>query len=220
MRQYALFAAACLVAASFLIARCIEIGGLAQPIWKAAGIALLGAFAFQRGAPLAGTGLVASAVGDFVLDLNPPFWLGGMTAFAAAHVFYAVAFYGILQAKGRSAFGPFMATLAVIVSFGMLIWTLPGMKSLLAPGIAYHAIITLMVALALLSNAPAPGRAGAVLFLVSDAVIALELYKGLGPFGPLNWLLYAPAQALIAWGFAGAAKTRASAARKPDQAEG
>lgn len=199
--RQALFWLGVVVAASFLAARDAEIGGLLAPAWKAAGIALLGAYALSNGARLAGAGLLFSAVGDFVLDLSPPIWTGGMAAFGAAHVCYALAFLDILRAQGRSAFGPFFAGLAVVLSIGTLIWFLPGMDALLAPGLLYHAVITAMVALALLSRAPFAARAGAVLFLVSDAVIALELYRGLGPFGALNWMFYAPAQMLIAAGF-------------------
>lgn len=188
------------VAASFLIARFVEVGDVFGPAWKAAGIALLGVFALTRGARLAGAGLLASSVGDFVLDLEPPVWIAGMAAFGVAHVFYAFAFLDSLREKGRSAFGPFFAALSVIASAGAFVWLLPDMGALFGPGLAYHIIITLMVALALLSRAPLAARAGAVLFMVSDLVIALDLFKGLGPFGPLNWLLYAPAQMLIAWG--------------------
>lgn len=201
-----LYVAACLVAASFVLARIVDVGGFLQPVWKAAGIAMLGLFALRSGARLAGAGLLASSVGDYVLDLEAPQWTGGMAAFGAAHLVYGLAFLNHVRARGRGPFGPFLACLSVILSLGMFIWFLPGMKSLLIPGLLYHAVITAMVALALLSKTPRAARLGAVLFLASDAVIALELYKGLGPFGPLNWLLYAPAQMLIAWGLVVARK--------------
>lgn len=197
---HALFWAACAVAASFLIARFIDVPQPLGALWKAAGIVLLGIYALQSGAQLAALGLFASAGGDFVLELEPPIWIAGMAAFGLAHIFYALAFIGLLRADGRAPFGPLAAGIAVIFSVGSLAWFLPGMETLLVPGLLYHLIITAMVGFALLSRAPVAARAGAVLFLASDAVIALELYKGLGPFGPLNWLLYAPAQMLIAWG--------------------
>lgn len=199
-----LFWAACALAASFVIARFVETPQPFGPIWKAAGIALLGIYALRMGAQLAGVGLLASSVGDFVLDLSPPHWTLGMAAFGLAHICYALAFLNHLRDHGRSRFGPFFAVLSVVLSVGMLVWLLSGMRSLLAPGILYHAVITVMVAFALLSSTPLSARAGAALFLLSDAVIALELYRGLGPFGPLNWLLYAPAQMLIAYGLTAA----------------
>jgi uncharacterized membrane protein YhhN len=211
MRGFPIFLTGVLVAASFLIARFVEIPQPIGPFWKAAGIALLGVFALSRGARLAAFGLLASSVGDFVLDLDPPIWIGGMAAFGIAHIFYALAFLENLRTQGRAAFGPFFAALSVILSVGMFIWLLPGMEALFAPGLVYHAVITVMVALALLSRAPLAARAGALLFLASDAVIALELYKGLGPFGPLNWLLYAPAQMLIAWGLSADGRSAAVA---------
>lgn len=200
MRGYSVFVSGIVLAATFVIARLIEVPQPLGPTWKAAGIALLGAYALSSGARMAALGLFASSMGDFVLELEPPIWIGGMAAFGLAHLFYALAFLQRLRSEGRAAVGPFLATLSIIISAGMLVWFLPGMRDLLAPGLGYHAVITLMVALALLSRAPLAARVGAVLFLLSDAVIALELYKGFGPFGPLNWLLYAPAQALIAWG--------------------
>lgn len=211
MRGFPIFAAGVFVAATFIVARFVEVPQPIGPFWKAAGIALLGIFALSRGARLAAYGLFASSVGDFVLDLDPPIWIGGMAAFGIAHLFYSVAFLESVRTRGRAAFGPFLAALSVILSVGMFIWLLPGMDALLAPGLVYHAVITTMVALALLSKAPVAARAGAVLFLASDAVIALELYRGLGPFGPLNWLLYAPAQMLIAWGLAADERSAAAA---------
>lgn len=195
-----LFWAACALAASFLVARFVETPQPIGAIWKASGIALLGVFALTRGARLAAFGLFVSAAGDFFLELDPPIWIGGMAAFGVAHVFYALAFIDRLYTDGRAPFGPLAAGVAVIFSVGSLAWFLPGMDALLVPGLAYHLIITAMVGFALLSRASLAARAGAVVFLASDAVIALELYKGFGPFGPLNWLLYAPAQMLIAWG--------------------
>ena len=209
--RYGLFWIGCAVAASFVVARFLEIDGFAQPVWKAAGIALLGVFAVRMGARLAGAGLLASSVGDFVLDIEPPVWMAGMAAFGVAHILYGLAFLDHVRRHGRGAFGPFFACLGVILSVGMLIWFMPGMDALLIPGLVYHAVITAMVVLALLSKAPWAARAGAVLFLASDAVIALELYKGLGPFGALNWTLYAPAQMLIAWGLVAARQAPARA---------
>ena len=200
MSSRVFFWAGCALAASFLVARFVETPQPIGALWKASGIVLLGVFAFASGARLAASGLFASAVGDFVLELDPPIWIGGMAAFGVAHVFYALAFIDRLRTDGRAPFGPLAAGVAVIFSVGSLAWFLPGMNALLMPGIAYHLVITAMVGFALLSRAPLSARAGAVLFLASDAVLALELYKELGPFGPLNWLLYAPAQMLIAWG--------------------
>lgn len=204
-----LFISGGLVASAFLIARFVDVPQPIGALWKAAGIFLLGLYAVSQGARLAALGLFASAVGDFVLELDPPIWTAGMAAFGLAHIFYALAFVDRLHAEGRAPFGPLAAGVAVVFSIGSLAWFLPGMDALLVPGLAYHLIITAMVGFALLSRAPLAARAGAVLFLLSDAVIALELYKHLGPFGPLNWLLYAPAQVLIALGLARPRRTGA-----------
>lgn len=201
-----LFPVGALLAASFIGAPFIEAPRLFEALWKASGIFVLGGFAFSRGARLAGAGLAASSVGDFALHLEPTPWTAGMAAFALAHGFYFAAFARRFQASVR---GWIFATLTVGASLCALFWFLPDMGGLRVAGGAYHGVISIMVAAALVSDAPRAARIGAVLFLASDVVIALELFKGLGPFGALNWILYAPAQILIAFGLSSARRESA-----------
>lgn len=200
MRAHALFIVGVAIAASYLLAHVVDSPQWIAPIWKAAGIVLLGLYASSQGARLAAAGLFASAIGDIVLALEPPLWIAGMAAFGVAHVLYALAFLGVLRSAGFTKRNVILAAAGFIGSIGLFVWLRPGMDAYLVPGAGYHAIITAMMMLALLSRAHIAARAGAVLFVLSDFVIALYLYKAYGPFGPLNWLLYASAQALIAWG--------------------
>ena len=200
MRAHALFFVGVAIAASYLSAPVLDPPQWIAPIWKAAGIVLLGVYALRQGARLAAAGLFASAIGDIVLALEPPLWIAGMAAFGVAHVFYTLAFLGVLRTAGFTTRNVMLAAAAFVGSIALFVWLRPGMGEYLAPGAGYHAIITAMMVLALLSRGHIAARAGAVLFVLSDFVIALYLYKNYGPFGPLNWVLYASAQALIAWG--------------------
>ena len=200
MRVHLLFIVGVAIAASYLLAQVVDPPQSIAPVWKAAGIVLLGVYASSQGARLAAAGLFASAIGDIVLALEPPLWVAGMAAFGVAHVFYALAFLGLLRKAGLTTRNVMLAVAAFISSIGLFVWLRPDMGAYLMPGAGYHAIITAMMVLALLSRAHIAARAGAVLFVLSDFVIALYLYKAYGPFGQLNWLLYASAQALITWG--------------------
>ena len=88
----AAFLAGLAVALSFLAARFVEAPGLVEPLWKAAGIIILGLSAALAGAVLAALALFASSAGDVFLELRPPHLVAGMAAFALAHLFYIAAF--------------------------------------------------------------------------------------------------------------------------------
>lgn len=178
----------------------MEAPGLTEPIWKAAGILLFGLFAALSGAWLAALALCASAAGDFFLDMTPPLWVAGMAAFGVAHVFYLAAFGARIRRQGvRAGMRP-LAAIVLAGSLALYLWLLPGMGELKVPGTAYHAVLTMMVGAAILAPAPRLAMFGALAFLASDLLIALGLYKGMGPFHLANWVVYAAAQALLAWG--------------------
>lgn len=187
-----------LVAFSYLAASLFDLPFPLVPAWKAAGIVLLGVYALARAARLAAAGLFFSAVGDVMLALEPPQWILGMAAFGLAHVFYLAAFAGHLRHDGRSRTGPWLAAIVVILSLTMLIWFWPDMGALRLPGLFYHLIITVMVIAALLSRAPVLARLGAVVFMLSDTLIAFGLYKSLPPIPGAIWISYAVAQILLA----------------------
>ncbi len=200
MRSEFVWRAGAIVALSFLAARFVEAPPLVEPLWKAAGIILLGLSAALAGAFLPALALFSSAAGDFFLELSPPLWIAGMAAFAIAHGFYIAAFLGRIRRGGRLARRWTVALAVCAVSIAMLVWFLPDMGPLAAPGIAYHFILTLMVVLSLLAPVPHIAPIGAVAFLASDFLIALGLYKGLGPYPIAIWLIYAASQILLAKG--------------------
>jgi uncharacterized membrane protein YhhN len=190
-----------MIALSFLAARFVELPAPVEIGWKALGIALLGMGAWLSGARIAAAGLFFSALGDVFMELSPPNVAFGMAAFGAAHLFYIFAFLEILKQKGRSGRGLFFAALVVAASATMLFWFLPDMGALAAPGVCYHLIITAMVAVAVLSNASAPAKIGAAVFMLSDTLIALGLYKQIEVPPGSVWLFYSLAQISIAYAF-------------------
>lgn len=201
-----LFALAALLAASHLLAPLFALPAAAFAAWKASGIVLFGVYAALRGARLAAAGLFFSAVGDIALALDPPSWTGGMAAFGLAHLLYFAAFALILRRDGPTKFAPAYAAALIAGSVGLGFWFAPGMGPLLAPGLAYHVVITLMAAAALASRAPLLARLGALVFMFSDGLIALDLYRQTPPPPGAVWFFYALAQAMLAKGFADAVR--------------
>ena len=152
-------------------------GGLA---WKAAGIVLLGLYTLSQRAWLAGAALLFCATGDVLLELV---FVAGMAAFAIGHIFYVLAFleWGRVLVPNKRDYP--LAVLIVLVSLGLLAWLLPGMGDLLIPALIYQAIITTMVATAFMVKAPMLARLGAVIFMISDTLIAAE------KAGRTGWLI-------------------------------
>ncbi|MEX0645180.1 MAG: lysoplasmalogenase [Parvularculaceae bacterium] len=197
--------AGALVAASYLATLFIDIPVPVEASWKAAGILLFAAYAFLRAAPIAGAALVASAAGDASLALEPPIFIAGMAFFGIAHCLYVVAFALRIRRDGLQTRFYWAAALVVAASIAMFFWFMPAMGALLVPGTLYQAIITIMVATAVLSPTPPLARLGAVIFMISDTLIALGLYKSV-PFMPgAIWIAYAAAQLMLAKGLADAA---------------
>lgn len=183
-------------------------GGL---VWKAAGIVLLGLYALSQRAWLAGAALLFCAAGDVLLELV---FVAGMGAFAVGHIFYVLAFleWGRILGPNKRDFP--IAVLVVIVSLGLLGWLLPGMGDLLIPALIYQAIITTMVATAFVVKAPMLARLGAVIFMISDTLIAAEKFAGVDVFPGAVWITYAGAQIMMAWGMSRVAPYRDRAVRE------
>lgn len=194
-----LFAAAAGLAASYLASSYLPVAFPYSGIWKASGIVLLGVFAVLRGRTLIGAGLLTCSIGDFMLEFTPPQWTLGMAAFGAGHLIYTASF---LKSASRSPVTPLgwgCAAATLMISAAMALWFLPDMGELQIPGLAYQAVITGMTATAFITGAPLRVRIGASIFMLSDSLIALDLYKGIQPPGGSVWVTYALAQCLLAW---------------------
>jgi uncharacterized membrane protein YhhN len=176
---------------------------LSQPwglAWKCAGIVLLGLYALTSGARLAALGLFFSAAGDVLLELDGLF-VGGMAAFGLAHICYAAVFIGIIRRDGLNKSAWPLAILVFVVSAALGAWLAPGMADLIAPALAYQVIISAMVVSAMLSRAPLIARIGAVIFMLSDTLIAVGMFRGVEVPPGSVWITYAAAQTMLAWGF-------------------
>jgi uncharacterized membrane protein YhhN len=161
---------------------------------------LLGLYALMSGARLAALGLFFSAAGDVLLELDGLF-VGGMAAFGLAHICYAAVFVGIIRRDGVNKNAWPLALLVLAISIGLGVWLAPGMAELTAPALAYQAIISAMVVTAVLSKAPILARIGAVVFMLSDTLIAVGMFRGIDVVPGAVWLTYAAAQIMLAWGF-------------------
>lgn len=148
-------------------------------------------------------GLALGALGDWFLSRpSSRAFLAGMGAFAAGHLAYVAAF--IEFGAGPP---PVLAALILLVLAGSTeLWLAPRTGALKAPVRGYVGVIVLM-ALAALGLPARHGelQAGAVLFLLSDLVLAVEIFVlADGPARRaarhLLWAFYWSGQALILWG--------------------
>lgn len=181
--------------ASSFIAPAFPVSGL----WKSSGVVLLGAFAALRGRTLVGAALLTCALGDFLLEVDPPEWTLGMAAFGLGHILYMVSFWTTARRLSQSPSERLGALLIILISALLAFWFLPGMGDLQRPGLVYQAIITAMTATAFLTQTPSRLRVGALVFMLSDCLIALGLYKNIQTPDGSVWATYAIAQSLIAW---------------------
>ncbi len=145
-------------------------------------------------------GLVFSTVGDIILVMPSDRFLAGMGAFLVAHLFYIVAF----ASEIRTLVG---WPLIPLVVYSFIIYTLlaPSLGELKLPLFIYNMVILIMAWLAwerwiqMGQNGPLLAAIGAVLFIISDTILAINRFRK--PFKPacaLNLISYFSAQCLLA----------------------
>jgi uncharacterized membrane protein YhhN len=123
--------------------------------------------------------LVFSLAGDVLLMLPREQFVGGLSAFLVAHLCYLAGFW----TDGPAALPLVVSGLVVAAAIGSLgvLQILPAVRreepALVAPVAAYMAVIGAMVATAL-ANGNAVAGVGAVLFAVSDSMIAWDRFVG------------------------------------------
>ena len=209
-----LFIVAAIVAMSHLANDWLE---LAQPwglVWKAAGIVLLGLYALSQRAWLAGLALLLCATGDVLLEIV---FVAGMAAFALGHIVYIFCFLEWGRTLGANKRDYPAAGIVIVISLLLMAWFFPGLGELMIPALIYQLIITTMVATALVVKAPMLARLGAVLFMISDTLIAVGKFTDVGVPPGSVWITYAGAQIMIAWGLSLIAPYR-DRAKKQDEA--
>jgi uncharacterized membrane protein YhhN len=192
--------------------------GLAQPwglAWKASGIVLLGLYALSQRAWLAGVALLLCATGDVLLEIV---FEAGMAAFALGHIVYIFCFLEWGRVLGPNKRDYPVAGIVLVASLILLVWFFPGLGGLMIPALIYQAVITVMVATAMVVKAPMIARLGAVMFMVSDTLIAIGKFTDIDPPAGSVWITYAGAQIMIAWGLSRIAPYRDRARIPADQA--
>lgn len=179
--------------------------------WKASGIVLLGLYALSQRAWLAALALFLCATGDVLLELN---FIAGMAAFALGHIVYILCFLEWGRVLGPNKRDYPVAIIIVVISLAMLGWFFPGLGGMMIPVLIYQAIITIMVCTAMIVKAPMLARLGAVIFMLSDTLIAVGRFTDINPPIGSVWITYAGAQIMIAWGLSRIAPYKDRAAAK------
>jgi len=146
-------------------------------------------------------GLVFSLLGDIALMFPDKWFQAGLVAFLAAQVLYILAF------KPQPGHPVSPLTFLPFVLYGLLMFFLlaPHLGPLKVPVFVYVAAITLMAGFAAAryvdrgGTKPLLAFAGAILFLVSDSVLAYDRFARKIPGARILVLgTYFPAQLLIA----------------------
>jgi uncharacterized membrane protein YhhN len=138
-------------------------------------------------------GLLLSVLGDaLLLSERRAAFLAGLAAFLLAHLAYAVAFAGATHPS------PSMGLLVLAGTGAALRWLWPTLGDMRAPVVAYCAVISAMLFLALGVERPEV-RAGALLFYLSDLFVARDRFVKPGLANRLVGLpLYYAGQLLLA----------------------
>lgn len=168
----------------------------------------LGAYAL-----LIALGMTAGFVGDLWLAGWLPGGrnvLGGIVAFGIGHILYITALWSFASAQGLDAPLPRWGALIAWWLVGVVGWYLVVFRGA-QPTVLHWAALpyALLLAstagvatgLALQESTLTPLALGAALFLLSDLILAGELFSGLRfPFiGDVIWLTYGPGQMLIVY---------------------
>jgi uncharacterized membrane protein YhhN len=156
--------------------------------------------------------LVFSLAGDVLLIFqgqHDQFFMFGLAAFLLAHIFYILYFRGIR--KPNRAEGSIIKTVAslvaVVYAIGLLWFLFPKLGSMKIPVMVYGATISMMLVSVFFAFVHIRSRfavfsvAGAILFVVSDSLLAINKFHT--PFeasGFLIMLTYGLAQLFIVWG--------------------
>ena len=177
---------------------------------KGLSVGSLAMLAFSARTPVLGLALALSTLGDVLLDLDPErLFVFGLGSFLIAHLVYIFLFVRNRRSIPLGAPRILLALLVLLYSIAVSSWLLPSLETLMVPVAIYMCAITAMVLSAILARFPNPWVVvGAILFLISDSLLAVNKFKSPIPFRDfLVWSTYYAGQYGIAIGFlAGKAK--------------
>lgn len=141
-------------------------------------------------------GLIFSMIGDATLH----WFLVGLGAFFIAHVCYVIGFFMVAKFTKKRILSAIPIGIYAILFGIFLIPSLmkAGEQALILPVIAYIIVISLML-FAAISTGNRPAQVGALLFVISDSILAWNMFIGTIPLETaLVMLPYYTAQFLIA----------------------
>jgi uncharacterized membrane protein YhhN len=155
--------------------------------------------------------LLFSWAGDVLLMFvtkSENFFLAGLASFLLAHVFYIIFFHRV---RIQEAVKPNIVWLIIVIAYytGLIVWLSPYLQDMKLPVRVYGLVISSMLMLALHmpgiknKNAGWWMMAGAVLFVISDSVLAInKFYQPFDEAGVIIMLTYGLAQLFIVKGAA------------------
>jgi len=155
--------------------------------------------------PFLTAALVFSALGDLALSRpGQQAFLYGLASFALAHLVYILLFASLGAGPlGAFATAPLPAIALLVLALSTELWLAPHADSLRWPVRVYVVLITAMGLAALALPAAPLAAAGALLFLASDLILAIQLFRMArdhalhSAAGWALWTLYIAGQALI-----------------------
>lgn len=181
-----------------------------RTVIKAAAVACIGGVSLVLGGPwMLTAALMLSAVGDAFLAGDAERWLPfGLGAFLLAQLFYVALFAmggGGLAALSHEPLRLIAAVLTVAAAGLIFNYLWRSLGRMLVPVALYVVVITCMTVMAFtLPPARSAAMIGAVLFMASDAILAVRLFRAGGPNMTADlavWWFYWAAQALIGRAF-------------------
>jgi uncharacterized membrane protein YhhN len=153
--------------------------------------------------------LFFSWAGDVLLmfqEKDSMFFMLGLSAFLLAHVFYIVFFLGIKN-REQVKFRPLLLVIVAVYYAGLIYLLYPKLANMRMPVMVYGVVISAMFMLAmhmLFIKKEIAGKymiSGALLFVVSDSVLAInKFYQPFDGAGIIIMLTYGLAQLFIVKG--------------------
>jgi uncharacterized membrane protein YhhN len=151
-----------------------------------------------------GAALAFGSLGDVLLDMSPGMFPAGLGAFLVGHLLYIWLFLSnrsrpLLLSSGEKALIGGLVVFAAV----MAAWLVPAVGPLAPAVVAYMAaLVGVVIAATLLQGNPRWLLIGAILFLVSDSILAVNKFKMPVPGREfLIWPTYYLGQLGIALGF-------------------
>jgi uncharacterized membrane protein YhhN len=182
-------------------------GAAGMALVKALSVVLLAAYAAFSRAPILTLALLLSAGGDYALAMVPPEREMGIGFFASAHIAYIAIFALMIVKTGFKRDGVALAIGLGLFGAAIYWWLSSGLGEMAVPVTAYLIIILAMAVLAGFVKGPRLIALGAVLFVVSDSLIAAGWFRGMSItygridlVGAVIWITYYAAQLCLAVG--------------------